>query len=388
VKLSYSYVVILLCFFSVLGAHGFGRFSFPVLLEDMRASLGVGYSSMGVVEFGSFLGYLVMAASSGFLASRVGHRAVMGISGLLMGLSMILTAWVRSVPQLLALRLLTGLGNGGLYLLAITLPSVWLPANVRGVGTGVVSAGIGMGFTLSGLLLPVILAGQGWRAAWLYMGVALIYIALADFILVRNPPKPGRARRGMLSLVNSRILWVIGLVYMAYGLSYIIYLTYLFSYLITGLGLSRIEAGGLYSMIGVLSILSGILWGYLSDRIGRVKAMSLAYSSLATSYALVGLLTGVTPSVASALIFALSAWSIPTIAIVTAGEAVDVELRAAAGSFVTLFFGIGQAIGTPLGGYIIDVAGFQTSFTAAALIAVSGAAAAHLIKTPRNAASR
>ena len=346
----------------------------------MRASLDAGYLSMGVVEFGSFIGYLAMAASAGFLAGRIGHRAVMAVSGFLMGVSMLLTAGVYNIPQLLATRLVTGLGNGGLYLLAITLPSVWLPSRVRGVGTGVVSAGIGVGFTLSGLLIPIVVSNQGWRAAWIYMGAALIAVALVDAILVRNPPRSGDTSRSMLSVVNNKLLWVIGLVYMAYGLSYIIYLTYFFSYLVKGLGFSRMEAGGIYSVIGFLSIFSGILWGYLSDRMGRVNAMSLAYASLAGSYLLAGLPRGITPSIASALIFALSAWSIPTIAIVTAGEAVGTKLRSAAGSFVTIFFGIGQAVGTPLGGYIIDISGFQISFTTAALIAILGAATAHVIK--------
>ena len=132
----YAWIIVAVCYLSILGAHGFGRFSFPLLLDGMSRSLNADYYTMGLIEFGNFLGYLIMSAISGFFASKYGHGRVMFASALTMGVSMLLISQVNDVISAFILRFMTGLGNGGLYLIAITLPSIWLPARVRGKGTG------------------------------------------------------------------------------------------------------------------------------------------------------------------------------------------------------------------------------------------------------------
>jgi MFS family permease len=57
----------------------------------------------------------------------------------------------------------------------------------------------------------------------------------------------------------------------------------------------------------------------------------------------------------SATVFGLTAWSIPTIMAATAGDYVGPRLAPAGLGFVTLFFGIGQALGPWLGGYLADI---------------------------------
>lgn len=139
-----------------------------------------------------------------------------------------------------------------------------------------------------------------------------------------------------------------GPLYFAYGLSYIIiYVTFFSAYLETTFNWSKEVAGGLWSLVRLLSIVSGILWGWTSDVLGRRYGMALAYSVLALSYLLY----------ASAVAFGLTPSSIPTVAIVTVADYVGPELRSAAGGFVTPFFGIGQAIGPALGGFVIEATG-------------------------------
>jgi len=149
-----------------------------------------------------------------------------------------------------------------------------------------------------------------------------------------------------------------GPLYFAYGLSYIIiYVTLFSAYLETTFNWSKEVAGGLWSLVRLLSIVSGILWGWASDVLGRRYGMALAYSVLALSYLLYALALLPYRLYASAVAFGLTPSSIPTVAIVTVADYVGPELKSAAGGFVTPFFGIGQAIGPALGGFVIEATG-------------------------------
>ena len=68
----------------------------------------------------------------------------------------------------------------------------------------------------------------------------------------------------------------------------------------------------------------------------------------------------------SAVVFGLTAWSIPTIMAAAAGDHVGPRLAPAGLGFITLFFGIGQALGPYLGGFLADRTG---SFTLPLIVA-------------------
>src|SRR5208337_3409303 len=92
-----------------------------------------------------------------------------------------------------AMRLLTGLGNGAAYVPAMALGSIWFSLHRRGFATGIVSAGIGAGTMIVGLVVPPILAAygaqDGCRYAWFYLGVPVLVIAVLVAVLLRNRPE-------------------------------------------------------------------------------------------------------------------------------------------------------------------------------------------------------
>jgi len=183
---------------------------------------------------------------------------------------------------------------------------------------------------------------------------------------------------------RSKEVWMVGLVYFMYGFSYIIYVTFFSAYLETAFRWSKEAAGGLWSLVGLLSIVSGILWGWVSDVLGRRYGMALAYSVLALSYLLYALALPPYGLYASATAFGLAMASIPTVAVVAAADYVGPELRSAAAGFVTLFFGIGQAIGPSLGGYAIEATGvFANAFYIAFLVSAVGALGSLLLRRPK-----
>lgn len=89
----------------------------------------------------------------------------------------------------------------------------------------------------------------------------------------------------------------------------------------------------------------GVIWGGLSDFLGRSNGAALAYLTLTCSYLIFGLFDSLGAFYLSSVLFGLSAWSIPTIMAAAAGDRVGPDLAPAGVGFVTLFFGIGQVLG-------------------------------------------
>jgi MFS family permease len=405
----YGWFVMAMGMLTTIGAHGFGRMAYTLILPSMKDGLHFSYAQLGLLGTGNFLGYLSLAIVGGFWAAKFGARIVITLALVLMGITMIMTGLAQSFRFAFAMRLLTGFGNGAAYVPAMALGSAWFAAKRRGLATGIVSAGIGVGTLIAGILVPYILQSygpEGWRFCWYYLGGAVIMICGFVGVFIRSRPeekglspigseegiaalRPGREETGVTALQWEWIyrvkgMWVLGLVYFMYGCSYIIYMTFFAAYLIKEMGLSHSQAGGLWALVGGLSIFCGIIWGGVSDLLGRRYGSALAYLALAFAYALLALIKSSPGFYCSAVIFGLSAWSLPTIMAAAAGDYVGARLAPAGLGFITLFFGIGQALGPALGGYLADAThSFVAPFLFAAAVSFLGAFLSLYLKKPQ-----
>jgi MFS family permease len=388
-KIHYGWVVIFTGLLVTIGAHGFGRMAYTIILPSMKDGLHLNYTELGMLGTGNFVGYLVMAVLGGLLAARIGTRIVIALALVLMGITMALTGLAGTFSFAFSTRLLTGLGNGAAYVPAMALGSAWYAVARRGFATGIIMAGVGGGTMISGIIVPVIVkayGAEGWRFAWYYLGAAVLVIAGIAALLIRSRPEemglkqigadPGSVPAApsggsVASLQWGKVytmgrIWYLGLVYFMYGLSYIVYMTFFAAYLVKEAGLAQAEVGRMWAMVGGFSIFCGLIWGGLSDKLGRSKGAFLAYLVLGISYAILALGHARAAYYVSSVVFGITAWSIPVIMAAAAGDYVGPRLAPAGLGFVTLFFGIGQALGPSLAGYLADL---THSFTGPLLLA-------------------
>ncbi len=415
-SLHYGWVVLLVCTLTVLGALGFARFGYTLILPDMQTALDLSNTQTGGLATANFVGYLTLAAVGGVLASRYGPRRVISVSMLLVGVSMILTGLVNSFQGALIWRLLTGLGSGGSNVPAMALLPAWFAPKRRGLATGIAVAGSSFGLMITGPLVPRILdsAGEdGWRTSWFILGGSVLLLGLLALALLRNRP----AEKGLLPVAagpaasapagdgqstpqgtkssalawgkvyRSGAVWHLALVYVAFGFSYIIYATFFAKYLQSEAGFTKEAAGNLWGLVGWISIFCGLIWGTVSDLIGRKFGLALVYLVQTASFAVFALWQSPAGYYVSAVLFGLTAWSIPGIVAATCGDYLGSRLAPAALGFVTLFFGIGQAAGPSVAGSIADATGsFGPAFLLAAGIATLGGLGSLLLRPPRTVA--
>lgn len=406
-KLHYGWVIVGLGVAIAVGALGLGRFGYTVVLPSMKVGLGIGAVKAADLATGNMIGYLSFSVISGVLAARFGARAVITFFMLVVSSSMLLSGVANSYPVALIARTLTGIGSAGTNIPVMALVAVWFSPRRRGLATGIAVSGASIGLVITGLLVPGILrkfGPEGWRQAWFVFAAFALLVAVVGLILLRNAPAQkglapvgskgnqsgeGSAVAGAVPktalnwslLYKSRQIWHLAGIYVLFGFSYVIYATFFVDYLTSEAGFPISRAGSLWSAIGMVSIVSGFIWGSVSDRLGRKYGLALVFLLQAASYALFGLWRSVPGFYLSALFFALTAWSVPAIMAASAGDLLGARMAAAAFGFISLLLSVGQALGPFVAGRIAAESGsYSYAFIAAAVAAVLGAIAALFLK--------
>jgi sugar phosphate permease len=401
-SIHYAWVVLTVGTFVVFCALGLARFGYGLVLPAMQTALMLDNRGAGGLATANLIGYLLISLVGGALASRYGARLVISIGMVFVGSGMLLTGTSKNFWQAMIWRLITGIGSGASNVPTMGLMSSWFGPNLRGLATGIAVSGSSIALIFTGPVVPRILSSvpeNGWRVIWYFFGCISIIFAVIGSILLKNEPKDiglhrigdlvksgnSKSSRGVElrwgNVYRSPAVWHLGLVYAAFGFSYIIYITFFYRYLVGELAYTQFSAGKLFMIMGWFSLGCGLIWSGLSDRIGRKAGLILVYALQAISFCFFAVWKTKFGIMLSAVIFGLTAWSTPAIMAAACGDVVGPRLASAALGFVTLFFGIGQAFGPIVAGSIADMTGsFRGAFLVAAAAAFLGGCGASLLK--------
>ena len=401
-RFHYGWVVVGTGMLGIFACLGFGRFALGMLLPSMGASLGLSYAQLGYVGTANFVGYLAAVLVAGRVAGRFGPRALVAGSLLLVAASMALVSRAGSFLPLLLLYVLTGIGSGGANVPVMGLIARWFLSSARGRAAGFATIGSGFAIVVSGQLIPWINAREGaggWRTSWLVLSAAVAVVALLSALLLRNQPEEKGLRAYGTDLPRepraapaaaparpyhrSPAVWLLAFLYAMFGATYSIYVTFIVTSMVRERGFSEGTAGIFWSAIGLLSLLSGPVPGWISDRFGRRAGLSLVFSLQLAAYLLAGLHLPRPFLYLSVACFGVVAWSVPAIMTAAVGDHVGPEGTLRALGFLTLFLGLGQVAGPALGGVLADrTGGFSASFLLAAALAGTAVAACRFLRPP------
>lgn len=387
----YGYVVLFFSMLNIAGSLGIGRFAYTMILPAMREGLGLHNTQMGLIGTIGFIGYLAMAIPGGVLAARFGPRVVIALALLSTGAGMMLMGTVGGVACAGLLMAVVGIGSAAGNAAGFAFAGSWFPGRSRGRATGVTLGGAGVGMVAVGLLVPVVLSGSGpdgWRWAWAWCGCITACLGILCWSFLRNRPEDMKLapvggpraesrERGPGSwsawktLATSREMRRIYAVTLTLGFAYVIYGTFFGAYAEDELGLSEARAGALWSVVGFLSIFSGLIGGFLADRLGRQQAFTILFAALGTALLLMALgRTSLSLYLAVGL-YGLCVWGFPVILAVWCGDLFGPRLAPAGVGFGIFFFAIGQALGPVAAGFLYDRTG---SFTAPFLCGAAASA--------------
>ena len=395
-RFHYSWIIVCAGILIIVAALGFGRFSLGMLLPSMGSDLALSYSRMGFIGTGNFIGYLIAVFVCSRLVKRFGYRLIISLGTLLVGTSMLVIGLADNFWLVLIPFFFTGIGSGIAYVPVMGLASNWFGSSLRGLASGLLISGIGLGIMITGLLIPAVNSwignNQGWRFNWMIMGGLVLLIGFLSAIFIRNRPEDlglqilekteKKIKNQSAELPHKKspksdkhILFHLGSIYFFFGFTYVIYVTFVITTLINDYNFTEAVAGRFWFWFGLLGMFSGPLFGSLSDHLGRARTLALVYTLQGISHLLLALNPMPGSVYLSIALFAISAWSIPSIIAAAVGDYLG-PLKAASGfAIATMFFGLGQITGPSIAGILAEKSGnFSESYILASVLTIVAAA--------------
>jgi MFS transporter, AAHS family, 4-hydroxybenzoate transporter len=167
----FQYTVALLCGITVF-FDGYDTQSIAFVAPSIARELHLSNATLGplfsVVLVGLLIGQLALSP----LADRIGRRVLIIASTIIFGIFTLLAAGAHSVAELMVLRLLAGVGLGGVMPNAIALTAEYASRRRRATMVMVMFTGFSLGATVGGVLAAAMIDSFGWRSVW-YIGGGL-----------------------------------------------------------------------------------------------------------------------------------------------------------------------------------------------------------------------
>jgi MFS transporter, OFA family, oxalate/formate antiporter len=169
---------------------GFGSaYTFSAFLEQLQHDFDASRGSVSLVfSLAGFL-YFGLGVISGPLADRFGSRPFAVIGMVVLGAGLALASVARNLVEVYAAYGLgVGLGCGCAYVPAIGAVQRWFVRR-RGFASGLAVAGIGLGTLVMPPLASLLIAGLGWRGAYLVLGALALLLGGGMALLIENDPR-------------------------------------------------------------------------------------------------------------------------------------------------------------------------------------------------------
>src|SRR5471032_518698 len=164
---------------SLLGI-GLARFAYTPLLPVLIQTGWFAATDAVYLGAANLAGYLLGAMLGRPLAARIGNVASLRLMLLLVTAAFVACAFPLSVAWFFAWRLLSGIAGGAIMVLvaATVLPHV--PEGRKGLASGAVFLGVGVGIAASGTMVPLLLE-FGLRETWLGLAVLSAVLTAASW---------------------------------------------------------------------------------------------------------------------------------------------------------------------------------------------------------------
>jgi MFS family permease len=362
------------------------RGTIGLLVHPWETEFGWDRAAVSLTASLGFVVYGIAQALSGRWADRTGPRVIFAASIAVLGVG---TAAVGSIVSLwqayviFGVLIMLGIGGASSPTSAVAVAR-WFTAR-RGLALGVVAAGSAAG---QFVLLPAMAAltgAIGWRAAFFWLGVGILVVALpVVLLLLRDDPEETDERDGgagaagapmtLIEITRHANFWWLTLSFFVCGVTTGGLIDTHFIPYAQDHHVSTVTAATAFGVLSLVNTVFTTLSGAAADRLGYARLLGWIYAGRALT--LVFLVFAQDP--ASLFVFAVAFGVVDysTVAPTTALATVLFGRRSAGTVFglTALSHQLGSALGSYAGGVAHDVTGSYAGFFFGAA-ALSGVAA-------------
>lgn len=289
-----SWVIVGVSFITLALAYGVW-YSFSVFFVALLKEFGWS-RSVAAAAFSLFvIVHSLIGPFVGAMIDRFGPKRVVLLGSISLGAGLALCGLIRTWWHFyLFFGVIAAAGVGSIgWVPNTTIVQRWFKAK-RGLAMGIISSGIGIGILVCVPSFQLLITQVGWRMTYLIMALFIPLITISMTLLfVKESPSVVSSERletGMSRdvtkdplavsaewtsqiwtirrAITTRPFWLLSLSYLLSNLTVQAILIHHVAFFVDH-GLEALFASYIFSMIGMVSIVSKVLWGVISDRIGR-----------------------------------------------------------------------------------------------------------------------
>jgi predicted MFS family arabinose efflux permease len=256
---------------------GLARYSYAPLLPAIIAAHWFAASSAAYLGAANLGGYLAGALLAGRAAARLPATAIIRGMMLLAAIAFFACAWPVDFAWFFAWRFASGISGGALMVLAAPTILPHIAPSRRGLASGAIFMGVGLGIAVSGTLVPLLLR-QGLTQTWIGLGLlalALTVVAWGGWP-AQAVPDAVKHHAASRSLPTRRLRAL----YIVYGLNavgLVPHMIFLVDFVARVLG-QGVQVGAKYWVLfGIGAVVGPLLTGHLADRIGFRLTLRFAF---------------------------------------------------------------------------------------------------------------
>ncbi|NQU69093.1 MAG: YbfB/YjiJ family MFS transporter [Rhodospirillales bacterium] len=353
---------------------GIGRFVYTPILPFMADALALTKGQSGLIAAANFFGYFVgsLIGATGFLRGDPRAWALGGLAA--SGLATGAMALTTSIPAFLVLRFIGGGASALVMVFASAIVFERLAAAGRPNLSHLHFAGVGIGMSVSAVLVSGLAAGHiGWAGQWIATGTVTLaaFVAVA-FMFPRSVGDDGSRDDGTPpetaaeKTFDRRIIPLV-LSYGLFGFGYVVTATFISVMVRQTPSIATIEPV-VWLVVGLAAVPSVAFWAWIGRRLGNPASIALACLVESAGVAATVSFDSAAAVLIGAALLGGTFMGITAVGMMTAREMSRGDPRRML-AMIVCAFGTGQMIGPAFAGYVAEITG---DFTAPTLIA-SGA---------------
>ncbi len=379
----------------ILAALGFTWYPFGIFLKPITAEFTWDRGALTGALAVSILVSGAIGIFAGRLSDRYGPRPIVTIGGLLSGIAFLLLPLINALWHVyLILGILIGIGGVFTLIPIMSLIPRWFTKRV-GIAMGITMAGLGVGGIITPYITQLLISAYDWRWACVALGLLtiIIIIPVAQFLkhspqqaglkpygegeIIEGKQSPSSSMKGfsLKQAIRTRGFWFFGLV-QTFGLFYTSTVMVHIVPHASDTGIPEVSAAVILSVIAVFAVIGRLIVGFISDKIGGRKALTVCLILMILSAVWLLSAEEIWMFYVFAVIFGFANGGFTTLFSVVTAELFGLaSLGAIIGGFV-IFATLGEALGAPVSGTIFDITG---SYRVAFLISIGTSTVAVII---------
>jgi MFS family permease len=412
----YGWVVVAVSFLTLFMALGI-RYSYGVFFVAIVREYGWSRGATAGAFSMAMISHALFAPVTGTLIDRYGPRRLFPLGAIFLTLGLVAASRISSLWHLyLFFGVIIASGINTLsYSPHMSIIPKWF-VRKRGLASGFVLSGIGMGTMTLAPLCESVIESMGWRAAFLVLAALVLFLIFPITALFhrRSPQDVGQcpedfegpdpSHRGsfaeeaipsgktpklwtMNEALRTRAFWHTAAVAFSNGFFINLLLVHQVAHVVDA-GFSEMVSASALGLVGLIGSAGGIFGGFLSDRLGREKSYTLGSASALSGIFLLLLIRDTTAPwmlYGFVLLYGAGYGFVLPVAASTIGDLFPGNSLGRILAIQSVGFGLGGALGPYLGGVLHDLTGNYVVPLLLAMLSVAAGAYGIWMAAPRRA---